>query len=117
MSDTSTSYLPRTLYDVPRLSLLPFHDSAVRPLKYDGSPCVGFDEVLRAYEALITRVTLAGPTDFAPAIRKAIELVKATKQYHILLIIADGVLSNEAETARAIVDASSYPLVSMSITR
>ena len=113
MSDTSTSSLlalarsSLTCHGCPRCP-----SSAVRPLKYDGSPCVGFDEVLRAYEALITRVTLAGPTDFAPAIRKAIELVKATKQYHILLIIADGVLSNEAETARAIVDASSYPLVS-----
>jgi len=118
VSDTFTSFVfasvqsCTTCHDCP---CCPF--SAVRPLKYDGSPCVGFDEVLRAYEALITRVTLAGPTDFAPAIRKAIELVKATKQYHILLIIADGVLSNEAETAKAIVDASSYPLVSTNITR
>ena len=86
--------------------------SAVRPLKHDGSPCAGFEDVLRAYEALIPLVTLHGPTDFAPAIRKAIELVKATKQYHILLIIADGILSDQEKTARAIVEASSYPLVS-----
>lgn len=68
--------------------------------------------MLRAYQALIPRVALSGPTNFAPAIRKAIELVRATKQYHILLIIADGTLSSEAETARAIVDASNYALVS-----
>jgi hypothetical protein len=53
---------------------------------------------------------MSGPTSFSPIIRKAIELVKITKQYHILLIICDGGVTNKKETANAIVEASKWPL-------
>jgi hypothetical protein len=53
---------------------------------------------------------LAGPTSFAPIIYQALEIVKQANSYHILLIIADGQVTSEADTVRAIVDASSYPL-------
>lgn len=43
------------------------------------------------YDRLIQRVTLSGPTSFAPAIYHAIRLVReAGGQYHILIIVADG---------------------------
>jgi len=43
-------------------------------------------------------------------IREAVRIVKETKEYHILLIIADGQVSNERETVDAIVDASDSAL-------
>mmetsp|Transcript_3319 Transcript_3319/g.3666 ORF Transcript_3319/g.3666 Transcript_3319/m.3666 type:complete len:134 (+) Transcript_3319:547-948(+) len=60
---------------------------------------------------------MAGPTSFAPIIRKAIEIIKQERSYHILVIIADGQVTPdgdyckaESETRRAIVEASNYPL-------
>ena len=50
------------------------------------------------------------PTSFAPIIRKAIGLVSARREYHILIIIADGAVDDMDETINAIVEASNYPL-------
>ena len=41
---------------------------------------------------------------------EAINTVKASRSYHILVIIADGQVNNIKETADAIVEASSYPI-------
>jgi E3 ubiquitin-protein ligase RGLG len=72
----------------------------------------GFAEVLAAYEARAAQrpQKLSGPTSFEPLIRKAIEIVRETQSYHILLIIADGQVENKAKNIRAIVEASAYPL-------
>jgi hypothetical protein len=40
----------------------------------------------------------------------AIDIVKTTKSYHILVIIADGQVDNVRDTSDAIVEASNYPL-------
>jgi len=74
------------------------------------------------YEELAAATILAGPTCFAPVIRKAIEIVRETREYHILVIIADGQImrpsdtppdelsDQERATIDAIVAASHYPL-------
>ena len=85
-------------------------DESVFPFKEDEAPCKGFAEVLECYNRLSTRVQLSGPTNFAPLINKAIDIVKFSKQYHILLIIADGQVTEEDRTIEAIVEASRYPL-------
>ena len=80
--------------------------------------CVKLEGVLNAYSAIIAdiangRIQMSGPTSFAPIIRKAIELVTVSRKYHILIIIADGVIDtkkNKEETIQAIVDASKHPL-------
>ena len=87
-------------------------DTAVFPFCENDLPCAGFDDVLRRYNDIVQTVDLSGPTNFEPIIRKAIEIVKSKKSYHILLIIADGQVTEEQDinTRHAIVKASLYPL-------
>lgn len=85
-------------------------DESVFPFNPDGSPCKGFSEVLERYNNIATTVQLSGPTNFAPLLYKAIEIVKYEKHYHILLIIADGQINEEDETIDAIVEASNFPI-------
>jgi E3 ubiquitin-protein ligase RGLG len=85
-------------------------DRAVFSFKPDGSPCFGLAEVLSRYSEVSRKVQLSGPTSFAPLIRKAIEIVAATHQYHILIILTDGAVDDVTATAEAIVDASHYPI-------
>jgi len=73
-------------------------------------PCKGLDGVLQSYNAIAPCVDLGGPTSFAALIRKTIEIVRETCEYHILLIVADGQVNEVKETADAIVEASNYPI-------
>ncbi|DAZ93901.1 TPA: hypothetical protein N0F65_005829, partial [Lagenidium giganteum] len=84
--------------------------TGVKSLKLDGSPCKGFDEVLQRYRAVTPTISLYGPTNFAPIIHEAIREAKQSRSYHILVIIADGQVTQPTETAAAIVEASKYPL-------
>uniref|UniRef100_H2Y1K8 Copine C-terminal domain-containing protein n=1 Tax=Ciona intestinalis TaxID=7719 RepID=H2Y1K8_CIOIN len=79
-------------------------------LRADGMPCGSFDDVLHCYRECASKITLGGPTSYAPIVHKAIEIVEQTNQYNILVIIADGQFVDEGPTARAIVEASYYPL-------
>ena len=74
--------------------------------------CNGLDAVLKAYDSKISSVTLAGPTSFAPAIKKAIEHCRKVtpREFTIALIIADGQVDSKVETINAIIEASSYPI-------
>ena len=73
-------------------------------------PCNGMDEVLSRYAEIASNIKMSGPTNFAPVIRKAIEIVKKTSKFHVLIIVADGQVDQKADTVDAIVEASSYPL-------
>lgn len=86
--------------------------SKVFPLLNDDSPCSSVDEVLARYTRTVGSVSLSGPTNFAPIIRKAIDIVRETNKYHVLLILADGRVEGDEdrETRKAIVEASNYPL-------
>ena len=79
-----------------------------------GRPIHTLDRVLHAYDSQINSVNLSGPTSFAPAIWKSIDIVRQSRGgYHILLIIADGQVSGGAcmtNTLQAISEASHYPL-------
>ena len=80
------------------------------PEKY----CEGFEEVLEVYNKKTPKIKLHGPTNFAPLIKKSIEIVKSGPrlEYHILVIITDGQVTpdKEKETIDSIVEASKYPL-------
>ncbi|GAB9466865.1 hypothetical protein Gpo141_00004230 [Globisporangium polare] len=72
--------------------------------------CQGFGEVLRRYNEITPTLKLSGPTNFAPVIRETIKQVERESGYHILVIIADGQVTNEDQTREAIVEASNWPI-------
>jgi hypothetical protein len=85
-------------------------DKTCFPFYPDNHPCLGFEEVLKRYNEVTPGIVLAGPTNFAPIIRQAIKIVQEENSYHILVIIADGQVTNQKDTEAAIVEASKYPL-------
>lgn len=85
-------------------------DAKVFPFYDDYHYCDGFEDVLKRYNEITPNILLCGPTNFAPIIRKAIEIVKQEQGYHILIIIADGEVISKVDTKYAIIEASKYPL-------
>lgn len=77
---------------------------------HGAQPCRGFEEALRRYTDVAPTVSLSGPTSFAPIIRRVIADVRGTRQFTILLLVADGQVNSTAETEAAIVEASRYPI-------
>lgn len=70
-----------------------------------------FAQVLSRYMELAPQIELGGPTNFAPLIYEAISIVKKNPDsFHILVIIADGQVTNEHQTLQAIIEASFVPL-------
>jgi len=87
---------------------------SVQPLDptVDDARCNGGEGIKEAYLKRLTEgpCKMSGPTNFAPAIRKAIEIVKEEQSHHILVIITDGAVVNARDTEEAIIEASHYPL-------
>jgi hypothetical protein len=75
-----------------------------------GEPCRGFQEALECYAQITPEIQLSGPTSFAPAIHEAMTIVRQTGQFHLLVIIADGQVTDLGETRAAIVAASALPM-------
>lgn len=87
-------------------------DQGIFAMPHKGNQNDGFKSVLETYNRITPTVKLHRPTNFAPLIKKAIEIVCECepKKYHILVIVADGQVTSEEETTQAIVEASRYPL-------
>ena len=85
-------------------------DEAVFPFWPDGRECNGLEEVLGRYNAIVPERIPSGPTNFAPLINSAIDIVNKTQQYHILVIVADGRVTAEDATIAAIQRASNHAL-------
>lgn len=73
--------------------------------------CMGFEGVMERYGKEAQKRNLSGPTNFAPIICKAVEIVKESgSRFHVLIIICDGQVTRQEETIQAIIDACKYPL-------
>jgi E3 ubiquitin-protein ligase RGLG len=103
--------------DNGRIMMYSFGDTATRHhsvKQIGGAPCHGLDQAIAEYRKAAIRLKMSGPTSFAPLIREAIRVVQKSNQFHILLIIGDGEVNHEldclAESQRALVEASEYPL-------
>ena len=79
-------------------------------LSKDKQPFKGMPAAIERYKQVAPTIKLAGPTSFVPLIAQAINIVKETKQYHILVIICDGQVNDVDLNRRAIEKASNYPL-------
>jgi E3 ubiquitin-protein ligase RGLG len=79
---------------------------------YDGRHCDDLPDVKKRYRELAVTTELSGNTNFAPVINATIKIVNEAPEpyYTILVIIADGQVTEEKETIKAIVDACKKPI-------
>lgn len=77
----------------------------------------GVEGLLNAYRYSLTQYGLSGPTLFAPILDQTRQVAGApplpsqsNQRYTVLLLLTDGAVTDEDETVRAIVEASSVPL-------
>jgi E3 ubiquitin-protein ligase RGLG len=118
----SLSIVAQDLWDFDEDHMIPAYgfgdkstlDKGVFSFHDKGVPCKGLTGCVSRYRELAAAAELYGPTSFAPLIRQAVRLVRETKEYHILVIIADGQVSETGNclqaTIDAIVEASNYAL-------
>jgi len=84
--------------------------------KTNSPNCSGVRGVVEAYKTSLTQLELFGPTNFAPMINlvskfaSAAQLERSARNYFILLILTDGVITDLEETIHAVVTASHLPM-------
>ena len=83
-------------------------------LNFEQNPDIyTIENIVKAYHDCIEKdkLTFAGPTEFAPIIKKVISIIRnQLLEYHILMILTDGVIDDLQETIDALVEGSFLPL-------
>ena len=74
-----------------------------------------YGEMFQAYQNIFSRITLSGPTNFAPLLKQIIEYTRKNMEvspmnYTVYVILTDGAISDMEDTMREIVIASRLPL-------
>ncbi|XP_066933645.1 copine-3-like isoform X1 [Clytia hemisphaerica] len=81
--------------------------------------CQGIHNIVAAYQSCVRTIQLYGPTNVAPIINHVTRFTQSVlaqhppntaSNYFILLLLTDGVISDMADTVRAIVNASYLPI-------
>ena len=74
----------------------------------------GIDNIISEYKKTVNRVDFSGNTYFAPIIKKIKKKLEIDKgndfNYHILLIISDGLIHDIEQTIDSIIEASKFPI-------
>ena len=87
-------------------------DHSIKPLipNAKSANIKGMANVLKSYRETCPSIMMHGPTTMGPIIAEAIRLCQQSRQYHILIIMTDGGISNEEQDALEVIRASNYPL-------
>lgn len=84
----------------------------VQNVSSNSPECIGMDGLLEAYRDALSRIELAGPTEFGPTVRhaarQAASLPPDGSRYCVLLIITDGVISDMNKAKEEIVKANFF---------
>jgi len=84
--------------------------------KTNNPNCNGVRGVIDAYKTSLAQLELFGPTNFAPIINKisklaaTAQLERSARNYFVLVILTDGVVTDLQETIHAVVTASHLPM-------
>ncbi len=82
-------------------------------LRQDNPYCSGVQGLLQAYHTSLQNVTLYGPTNFSPVINHVLKFAQTFqdgRQYFVLLIITDGIITDMEQTIDSIIRASAFPM-------
>jgi len=87
-------------------------------INFDDNPEIQtLENIIKKYKESLDKVTLSGPTNFAPVIKKVMDEInndlennKDENHYYILLMLTDGVIIDMVDTVNCIVEASKLPL-------
>jgi hypothetical protein len=82
-------------------------------LRPDTPYCAGVDGLLAAYYTALQSVSLYGPTNFSPVIEHVARFANAYqdgRQYFVLLILTDGIITDLEATKHSIIRASTLPM-------
>ena len=83
-------------------------------INFKEDPNIKFiNNIIECYHECMTKIKFAGPTNFAPIIKRIINDIKAQndpKEYQVLMILTDGIIQDMKETIDALVEGSFYPL-------
>jgi len=83
-------------------------------INFKEDPNIQFVEnIVEEYHKCLDKIYFSHPTYFAPIINKIIEEIKRQDdmfEYHVLMILTDGVIDDLKETIDALVEGSFYPL-------
>ena len=83
-------------------------------INFKENPNIQFVEnIVEEYHKCLDKIYFSHPTYFAPIINKIIEEIKKQEdmfEYHVLMILTDGVIDDLKETIDALVEGSFYPL-------
>lgn len=85
-------------------------DPYVQQLFHEGRICHGISEVISEYESAVKNFGLSGDTQFAPVLDWAQQIVSKTMEYHILIIIGDGCISDLNATREKLKELAKIPL-------
>ena len=84
------------------------------PINFKEDPNIYLlENILKVYHECLDKITLHGPTKFAPIIKRVIEDINNMNnkyEYQILMILTDGIIVDLDETIDQLVDGSFLPL-------